>query len=157
MPDKEMEKYIKKIARKLNLPKDIKARVTSDVETSIRARMEAGEPAEAIMEAMGSPGKVAGELNEQMKEYTYRKSGWRYVFLAAAILAAFLLLWEIGLTMLTLNEIGSICVIGGADGPTAIFVTTAIDSGFPTETAATILLFVAGIFGFWRLGRCKKK
>lgn len=44
-------------------------------------------------------------------------------------------------------EAGSVGVIGGADGPTAVFVTT---QGYPVWP--TVLLLVAAIIGFllWR-------
>ena len=77
-----MKKYLAAIARRLNMPKDVKERVMNDFQSSIRGRLEAGQTDEEIFAELGSPKKVAAELNEQMKDYTYIKSPWRWVCLA---------------------------------------------------------------------------
>lgn len=69
-----IKRYVNSIERKLNLPFHVKVRVMSDVSTTIRARYEAGESYADIMEDMGSPKKVAAELNEQMREFANHKS-----------------------------------------------------------------------------------
>lgn len=157
---KDMEKYIKAIARRLNLPRDVKARVMSDLVSSIRARQEAGETPDEIIAELGSAAKVAAELNEQMKEFAYRKSPWRYLF---AVLAAYgaarvlkLLFGQIMYWIFQIQvrqETASIGVIGGADGPTAIFVKSDPAAGY----IIAVVLLIVGIWGFFRLSRCLKK
>ena len=157
---KDMEKYIKAIARRLNLPRDVKARVMSDLVSSIRARQEVGETPDEIIAELGSAAKVAAELNEQMKEFAYRKSPWRYLF---AVLAAYgaarvlkLLFGQIMYWIFQIQvrqETASIGVIGGADGPTAIFVTSDPAAGY----IIAVVLLIVGIWGFFRLSRCLKK
>ena len=153
---KDMEKYIKAVRRRLNLPRDVKQRVMSDFESSIHARQEAGQSDEQILAELGDAKKAAHDLNEQMKEFAYRKSPWRVLFAALAIygavkLGAQILFWMI--TMQTYRESLSIGVIGGADGPTAIFVAA------PDWTTylLPLILMAAGIWGFLRLQKCKKK
>ena len=115
---------------------------------------------EAILESLGSPKQAAAELNEQMKEYAYRKSPWRYLFLTLAVVCGLFLLGEL-LSMalvwyMTGSEAASLGVIGGADGPTAGFVTTSM--AVPTEEikfALCILGLAAGVFGYWKLKRLK--
>lgn len=115
---------------------------------------------EAILESLGSPKQAAAELNEQMKEYAYRKSPWRYLFLTLAVVCGLFLLGEL-LSMalvwyMTGSEAASLGVIGGADGPTAVFVTTSM--AVPTEEikfALCILGLAAGVFGYWKLKRLK--
>lgn len=164
--EKKMKKYVSSVARRLNLPKDVKKRVMSDFESSITARKEAGQTDEEIYAELGKPKKAAADLNEQMKEYAYRKSPWRFVFLALAILsAAWILLSRLflyfGMLLNTLhvtfspNFSASIGVIGGADGPTSIFV--AGPAGFDWDAAIMIAVLVIGILGFFRLRRCRKK
>ena len=53
------------------------------------------------------------------------------------------------------NEAASIGIIGGADGPTAIFVTTS--PGFDWDIVLMAGLLIGGIAGFLRLRRCKPK
>lgn len=154
-----MKKYLKAIERRLNLPKDVKKRVMTDLESSIAARREAGQTDETIMAELGTPKEVAAELNEQMKEFAYGKSPWRWAALAAAVLGALLLIYDGVMGLLawllteSLNGSQSIGIIGSADGPTAVFVTStrSVD-----ETFLWIGLILMGALGFWKLSRCKK-
>lgn len=156
----KIEKYLKAVSRRLNLPKDVKERVMSDFVSSIRARQESGQSDEQILTDLGSPEKAAAELNEQMKEFAYRKSLWRFFFAGVAaygaakilkLLLGQLLYWFMQIPMR--QETASIGVIGGADGPTAVFVTSSPATGH----IVAVVLLVVGIWGFFRLCRCKKK
>lgn len=162
----KIKKYTAAIARRLNLPKDVKQRVMTDFNTTIAAMQEAGKTDEEICAELGSPKKVAAELNEQMREFAYRKSPWRFAFLVAAILSGLwlaayrLALWLFQLftgvsVMLSPSEAAGLGVIGGADGPTAIFVTTS--SGFDWDTFLVVGILVIGIAAYLRLCRCKPK
>ena len=155
-----MKKYLNSIRRRLNLPREIKNRVMADLSGSIEERREAGMTDEAIMAELGTPREAATELNEQMKEYAYRKSPWRFLCLAVSGLSAAWLVWYWGvmslLTGFTIGESASVGIIGGADGPTSIFIT-----GSPNVVDWDIVLMVglliAGVIGYWRLCRCKGK
>ena len=156
----KIEKYLKAVSHRLNLPKKVKERVMSEFVSSVRARQEAGQSDEQILMDLGSPEKVAAELNEQMKEFAYRKSPWRYLFAGMAaygaakilkLLLGQLLYWFMQIPVR--QETASIGVIGGADGPTAVFVT----SSTATEHIVAVVLLVVGIWGFFRLRHCRKK
>jgi len=155
-----MKRYVNKIERKLNLPMKIRARVMSDLATSICARREQGETDEAIMESMGKPAKVAAELNAQMEDYAYRKSPWRFLFLALAIVCG---LWLLGQALLTVTlhsvatGAASVGIIGGADGPTAIFVTSHPSVKAGLRLVGNVLLLVGGIIGYWFFGHRTNK
>jgi len=161
--EKKMKRYANAVERRLNLPRDVKNRVMSDFISDIQARRETGMTDEEIYAELGTPKQAAANLNEQMKEYTYRKSPWRFLFAAAAIYGAAKLLpglwvnifyWIFRVqAMLTPNEAASIGIIGGADGPTAIFVTT---PGW-MHYVVPVLLLTVGIWGFLRLCRCRQK
>ena len=160
---KKMKNYTHAVERRLNLPGEVKARVMSDFISSIEARRESGMTDAQIYAELGTPKKAAADLNEQMKDYAYRKSPWRFAFLAAAVyggaellagLWANLLYWVLRTqAALTPNEAVSIGVIGGADGPTAIFVTTPTWMHYITP----VILLVIGCWGFWRLRKCRQK
>lgn len=156
----EMERYIKSVRRNLNLPKDIKERVMSDFVSSVHARQEAGQKDEEILAELGNAEKAAADLSEQLKEFAYRKSPWRFLFAAVAAYGAANLLAKIwGQIMFWLfriqmhRESFSVGVIGGADGPTAIFVTA------PDWTSwlIPVMLMIVGIWGFLRLRKCAQK
>lgn len=164
------ETYIRAVKRRLNLPKEVKQRVMSDFESDVEARLEAGLTMDAIQAELGSPVKAASDLNEQMKEFAYRKSPWRYLFGAAAVISGgwlilYAILQRFGMLLNTLswsfspNEAASIGVIGGADGPTAIFVTgvTTGGHGFDWDVLLIVVILVVSILAFLRLRRCKPK
>lgn len=161
--NKEIKKYLSAVKRRLNLPRSLRTRLLNDLETTITARMEAGEDWEAIRESLGTPARVAAEYMEEMKEFAYRKSPWRTVPLVLAILCGLQFVSEFvifGLYMsmgFQLQE-RSIGIIGGSDGPTAMFVTTRVP-----DTANTIyivilaLAFVLCLLLYFRLCKCKNK
>ena len=168
--EKKMKKYTGAVERRLNLPRKIKVRVMSDFISAITARRESGMTDEEIYRELGSPKQAAAVLNEQMKEYTYRKSPWRFVFLAAAIYGTMELLSGIWVNLvylwyrlqagdqvmgigMTRVESASIGIIGGADGPTAIFVTAPVWVNY----LWALMLVLLGVWGFRRLCRCKRK
>lgn len=157
--EKKLKKYCKAVKRRLNLPKEIRERVMNDFISSIHARREAGETDEAIFADLGSPKEAAATLNEQMKEYAYEKSPWRWLCLAIGIWGG-LVFANNGITALlakwltdSMNQSASVGIIGGADGPTSIFVTTTPSAG----NLIWALVALMGALGFWFLGRIKKK
>jgi len=131
-----------------------------DLISSIEGRREAGQTDEDIRAELGTPAKAAAELNEQMKDYTFRKSPWRWVCLTVAVCSGVTLLFggvmAVITSLLQASLSASIGIIGGADGPTAIFVTASPDSGIGA-TAIVIVLLIGSIYGFYRLSRCKRK
>ena len=152
-----MKKYMKDVKRKLNLPKDVKNRVMADLETSVRSRLEAGQTQEQIMAELGTPAEVAAELNGQMKEFAYEKSPWRWGCLALAAVSALTLVFKgaINLMAAILNK-ATIGGIGGADGPTAIFVTRAPESAVYSMLISALIL-VMSLVGFYSLGHMRKR
>lgn len=96
------------------------------------------------------------------RETVRRKSPWRFLFAACAALGTMELLgsfaaWLMYLSMsdplLTMGEAASVGIIGGADGPTAIFVAT---PGW-THYLVPCFLVVVGVWGFIRFSKCKQK
>ncbi len=156
--EKKMKKYVNAVERRLNLPLDLKARVMSDFASSIAARREAGETDEEIYASLGTPRKAAAELNEQMKDFAYRKSPWRFVCLAVAVGSGLWLAFYAGLQifgqLFIKNQGGaSMGIIGGADGPTAIFVATTVGFNWDMLIVAAVLIF--STWGFLRLRKCR--
>ena len=157
--EKKMKKYTSAVERRLNLPREVKGRIMSDFISSISARREAGMTDAQIYEELGTPKKVAADLNEQMREFTYHKSPWRFLFAALAAygaaellgsLFAWVMYWLFRMQMQA-QEAASIGIIGGADGPTAIFITTPDWTGY----VLPVVLLIVGIWGFLRLRKCK--
>ena len=159
--DNRMEKFLRRVKRRLELPRDLKERVMTDLVSSVQARRDAGKTDAQIMDELGSPKEVSALLNEQMKEYTFRKSPWCFLFAALGIYGAARLLGSLisriiaffaGVSI-AVRESATIGVIGGADGPTAIFVTAPRWTGLTVSVGALIV----GAVGFLLLRRCKRK
>lgn len=157
-PDAQILRYIKSVGRRLDLPREVRERVLSDFTTSVNARIEAGESVQDVLASLGGPKAAAAELNEQMKEYVCRKSPWRFVFLALAVVGLVgTAIWLNIVVSVNVTIPHSVAVIGGADGPTSILVAT---KGSPElEMAVWIALLLVGIVGFVFLNmrRIKKK
>ena len=155
-----MKKYMNEVKRRLNLPGDVKKRVMADLETSFQSRKEAGQTEAEIIADLGAPAQVAAELNEQMKEFAYKKSPWRWACLLLAVISGLTFLGKGVMNLLvaaiTFAENQSVGIIGGADGPTAIFVTQAPDAAGYSMVMSGLIL-VMSIAGFYYLGHMKKK
>lgn len=148
-------RYLKKINRKLRFPKEIRAKVMSDLATEICSRAEIGETYEDILASMGSPADVAAGLNEEMSDLTYRKSKWRWAFLVVGLCSLLWLFFSGLLSLFSVPQAEDVGIIGGADGPTAIFITTSPHTDFLGVILAAAVLALS-IFGFYKLGHLKK-
>lgn len=157
---KKLKAYLRAVRRRLNMPRELKDRVMTDFASSIHYRREEGQTEVEIFGELGTPRKAAAELNEQMKSYTYRKSSWRWACLVLAILSALSLAYGglQGLLAAAFNNVhaASIGIIGGADGPTAIFVTTSSDA-LRYAYGMSALLLAMSVMGFIALSRIKRK
>lgn len=105
---------------------------------------------------------MSNEQKNEKSKTEYRKSPWRFLFAACAALGAAELLgsfaaWLMYLCLsdpfLIMGEAASVGIIGGADGPTAVFITT---PGW-THYLIPCLMVAVGIYGFVRLCKCKRK
>lgn len=151
--------YLSAVNRRLRLPRQIRRRLISDLQTTIDARLEQGETWQSIVQSLGSPADRAKDYMEQMQEFAYRKSPWRFPLGIGAVLCTLLAVWE-GLTWLLAEFLmqppaASVGIIGGADGPTAIFVTGVQGTWFPG--AKWLLLALGCGVGYWLLCHCKQK
>lgn len=155
-----MKKYLNAVKRKLNLPQDVKKRVIADLESSIQSRKEAGQTETEILAEMGSADQVAAELNEQMKEFAYSKSSWRWLCMGVAAVSALSFLYKglmnLLVAVITYGEKQSVGIIGGADGPTAIFITQSPDEAVYSMLMSGLIL-VMSLIGFYCLGHIRKK
>ncbi len=159
-----VKRYLRAVARRLCLPRKIRAQVIQDLATGICARQEAGEPYEAILRDMGTPKQMARGLNEEMKEYRYRKSPWRYLFLVLAIAGIGGLVYTCSIQALAcflltqaVNQPPALGFIGGADGPTAIFVTGSTTTHLLRNLLPFLALVIVGLVGYILLKRLKPK
>jgi len=160
----EMKKYIRAVNKHLNLPPEIRRRVMCDFVSTINAMRGSGMSDEAIIRELGTAKEAAAAYNERMKAFAYRKSSWRFAFAAMAVIGAvellgYLAAWfaanVLGGISFPVTEAATVGIIGGADGPTAIFVTAAV--GPVSDLLWMMILMIVGIWGYLRLRRCRQK
>lgn len=138
--------YVEAILRKTGFDKSTRARLRTDLETDLDAQLATGQPIGEVIWEMGTPQQVAAGLRQNMPGAKPQRSPWRWVFLAVGILVLLA-----ALTVLlaqhrsAFNSTASIAVIGSADGPTAVFVTSSLTSGL--RTLVTPLAFAVAYFG----------
>lgn len=136
---KKIKRYVTEIERALRMPLKTKARINHDLATEIQLLKEQGLTADEIIAQMGTPEEVAGRFNEEMAQDGGHSGRGRKVFCllvgALALLAAVLAArfeWMNG----RLFDSAGVMVIGGADGPTSIFIAGKISSILPFALAA---------------------
>ena len=123
-----------------------------------------------IVSIFGTCGETALELNQSIPGYLYSKSYWRFAFLPVGILGLWGCLQYLGFRMFCQfllhypgflspiypgNE-DSIGIIGGADGPTAIFITDSPAFTSSLSFAACVLFSLAGFLGYYLLRHWKR-
>ena len=92
---------------------------------------------------------------------TSAKNPWRWACLGLSIVCGLLFLYSslsqlFPLVSVKLNEAASIGIIGGADGPTAVFVTGPNRIGYQPTTMYA-LLTAMGLIGFFALRKLPRK
>lgn len=135
------DKYIKEVEKLIPLPGRAKKEVLRDLEEAFASAAEHGETEEQVIQRLGSPKEFAENLNEQInfelftQEHKKRKQMLIIVCTFIFSMLMFGLYAALKAAALT-REIGGIGIIGGADGPTAIFVA---DPGMDFSMVAVIL------------------
>lgn len=145
-------RYLRKIGKKLEVSEPMKKRILSDLENDIRAGMEHGESLEAICGRMGTPKEIAGRFSREMGEGGNRRTGssaWR---IGAALSGAALVFWLLW-SFMAPGAAGTwgtgdlaVAVIGGADGPTSIYLAGRIAE--PWDTMFLLAAVMLGCISF---------
>lgn len=120
-----VKRYMNAIERRLNTDRKTRTRIMMELASDFQSRRENGQSDEAIMKELGSPGEVAAEFNAAFgAKPAPRRRRWAFVALAAVVvlIAALQPLLTQFLARIWWSP-ETVGVIGGADGPTAIYVT----------------------------------
>lgn len=123
------DQYIHEVERLLPLPRQAKKEVLRDLEEAFASAAEHGETESQLIQRLGSPKEFVESLNEQLGFERLSGEIWKRKQIIAIVCAAILSLLCLGVysaakAMGMSRMIESLGVIGGADGPTAIFVTS---------------------------------
>ena len=165
-----MNTYLRSVRRRLYLPGKLRRQELKLLKDQINRMLQEGQDWESLKTGLGSPAEAAEAI--QGKYPQYRKSPWRFLFLAAGIFGilglAYHLLLQLLLHFLLVHGVpefsishssnASLGIIGGADGPTAVFVTGATVTGsLNPEFLLFLILAVLGLAGYFYLKHYKTK
>lgn len=137
-----------------NLKKHLKKLKNSEIQKNINYydellsdMMENGAPEAEAVEKIGSPKSIAQEIlqNAAPEDFKPRDTVGTVLIVISALLVAVILLSELSLSLLPLtfhtsSSSTAVSIIGGADGPTSIFLAGKV--GTPTSlyaAAATVI------------------
>ena len=146
----EVKRYVNTVERHLHLDRSTRLRVMNDLASDLQSRLDAGETLADIQADLGDARTLAETLNREFSDHRDNASPWRWAFLVLAIFLA-LVFAVSGLT--ARQEAASIGIIGGADGPTAIYVA---DSFGGLDTLHTLFWLAALVGGYWLLGPARR-
>ena len=155
---------------KLAAAAQIKKRIKNDLLSDFTARMEAGETQEQIIKDMGTPDKVAAEFHENFAGQLLPQRtplDW-FLLIAGILFGAIALLKVLGEVLLpaVLSALFAggpafpedVAIIGGADGPTAVFVTGSLAIGSIQWIGILLPLLLCALFvGAYLWHRRKRK
>lgn len=135
-----VKRYMNAIEHRLRVDRNTRVRIMTELAGDFESRREAGQSDQAIMAELGTPDEVAAQFNAAFAG-SGRPSRWRWIFviLAAAVLSA--VLGSHVAEALAARQAASLGIIGGADGPTAIYVTSKPVTGW------TSLVFLPWLLG----------
>ena len=152
----EMKRYVNTVERCLRLDPATRLRVMNDLASDLQSRLEAGETMEQIRAELGGPEQLAAALEAEFAAHRDPAPRWRWWLLAGA--AAVLAAAAFG-SCAQRQAAASVGIIGGSDGPTAIFVSgpVAFPGWWPLGLVWAVLLVAAFLLlGWCRHGRPRR-
>lgn len=133
-----VKRYMNAIERRLRVDRKTRIRIMTELASDFQSRRENGQSDEQIMAELGTPEKVAAEFNGALGT-SNKRSRWRWGFVILAVLVLAVVLLPVLVNKFAAGQAASLGVIGGADGPTAIYVTAA-----PAQSLIGILPWLLG-------------
>lgn len=146
----EVKRYVNTVERHLHLDRSTRLRVMNDLASDLQSRLDAGETLADIQADLGDARTLAETLNREFSDHRDNASPWRWAFLVLAIFLA--LVFAVG-GLTARQEAASIGIIGGADGPTAIYVAGSFGG---LDTLHTLSWLAALVGGYWLLGPARR-
>lgn len=118
------ESYIKKVKRKLILPKDLKYAIISDLEETFDSAKEQGETSESVIKRLGCPEDFISDVMENLEfsakeiKLFKRRKNMSVICIFFAVVSLLATLWAVVYSIpMNMN------VIGYSNIPTSIGVT----------------------------------
>lgn len=117
-----VKRYMNAIERRLRVDRKTRVRIMTELAGDFQSRRESGQSDEVIMKELGTPEEVAAQFNDALHAPD-RPSRWRWSFVILALLVLAVLLVPMLAEKLAAGGTDTVGVIGGADGPTAVYVS----------------------------------
>ena len=159
--------YLLSVRCRLSLPRRIKQQELNHLREQILKNVIPGADPDLYLRQLGSPRLQAAQIQSRHPEF--KRSPWRWLFLFISVCGLLGLLWPLILKFSAscllvsgsvfrisdATQAASVGIIGGADGPTAVYVTTAVP-GF-LRTLFFIVITILGFTGYVRFRHRKQK
>lgn len=117
-----VKRYMNAIERNLRVDRKTRVRIMTELASDFQSRRESGQSDEAILQELGTPEEVAAQFNAALGTPS-SPSRWRWAFVVLAVLILAVALVPMLADQFAANQAASLGVIGGADGPTAVYVS----------------------------------
>lgn len=140
-----VKRYMNAIERHLRVDRENRARIMTELAGDFESRREAGQSDKEIMTELGTPEEVAAQFNTALG-VSGSISRWRWAFVVLAVLVLAVVLGPDLINRFAATQAESLGVIGGADGPTAIYVTAGPAAGISPWVFLPWLLGCAAAF-----------
>lgn len=117
-----VKRYMNAIERQLQVDRKTRIRIMTELASDFQSRRESGQSDETIMKELGTPEEVASQFNTSLHA-PHKPNRWRWAFVGLAVLILVIALLPMLVDKLAVDQAASLGIIGGADGPTAIYVS----------------------------------
>lgn len=139
-----VKRYMNAIERHLRVDRKTRVRIMTELASDFQSRRENGQSDESIMQELGTPEEVAAQFNAALDAPT-RPNRWRWTFVVLAVLILAVALVPMLADKFAASQAASLGVIGGADGPTSVYVTAS-----PSQSLIASLPWLLGcVAGFF--------
>ena len=138
--------YIKKVKRALICPAKMKKVLLRDLEEIFSSAAEHGESEAEVIARLGSPDDYAKAMEESLgidRKRILRRCALLGILPPALLAPVFFLLYRIAAPFTIKSNQMSVGIIGGADGPTSIMVTTAPASPYTVYIPLALCILCA--------------
>lgn len=136
----EIKRYVNAVERHLRLDRATRLRVMNDLASDLQSRLDSGETLADIQAELGDARTLADTFNREFDDHRDPASPWRWAFLT---LAAAVAVGSVCAGVHTARQVTSLGIIGGADGPTTIYVATR----FTAPSLLRTFAWLAGLLG----------
>lgn len=140
-----VKRYMNAIERRLRADRQSRARIMTELAGDFKSRRDAGQSDEEIMAELGTPEEVAAQFNTALG-VSGSVSRWRWAFVILAVLVLAVVLGPDLVNRIAAARADSLGIIGGVDGPTAIYVTAGPAAGISPLVFLPWLLGCAAAF-----------